>query len=112
MDEQSDLLLCYDAFCESLDNLDDKQKRIDLIDDAIHRLLFERRWQSLTPEQVKHMCDESLSEAEHAALANASGKRHDELVTMYARARYFRRCAWVSYLNGETGEPPLASTSS
>ena len=112
MNEQLDSLSCYEDFCVGLDQIEDKPKRIELIDAAIHRLNFERRWQLLTPEQVKHMCDESLSEAEHTALANSSGKQRDELVTMYARARYFRRCAWMCYLNGESNEPPIAAEKS
>ena len=113
MNEQSDSLRCYEDFCVGLDQIEDKPKRIELIDDAIHRLNFERRWQLLTPEQIKHMCDESLSQAESDAIGKANGqKRYDELVTMYARSRYFRRCAWMCYLNGETNEPPIGAEKS
>jgi len=111
--EESDPSHCYAVFCEGLDQIEDKQARIEAIDNAIHRLNFERRWQSLTPLQAEHMCDESLSRAEHDALAKAKakgGKHYDELVTVYARSRYFRKCAWMCYLNGETDEPPLADS--
>lgn len=97
----------YTEFCERLDELP-KDQRIDAIDDAIHRLQFERRWQSLAPNQVKHMCDESLSDAESEALASCKTEaEREERISMYARARYFRRCHWRMYLNGESSEPPV-----
>lgn len=100
------------TFCERLDELP-KEQRIEAIDDAIHRLQFERRWQSLAPNQVKHMCDESLSDAESATLAACKTEaEREERINMYARARYFRRCHWRMYLNGESQEPPVEAADS
>ena len=100
---------CYLSFIESLDALP-KSERINAIDDLIHRLQFEKRWQLLDENQVRHMCDESLSDTEAAAIANCvTVQERDERIDMYARARYFRRCAWITYLNGEGDQPPVLS---
>jgi hypothetical protein len=94
-------------FCERLDQLP-KDARIEAIDDAVHRLQFERRWQQMVPNQIKHMCDESLSDAESEALAACKTEtEREDRINMYARARYFRRCHWQMYLNGESMEPPV-----
>lgn len=98
----------YEAFCQKLDQMPEGSARIDAIDDAIHRLQFERRWQLLSPMQVKHMCDESLTDGERAALdACRTEREREERIDMYARARYFRRCAWQQYLNGYDSSPPV-----
>lgn len=101
---------CYQSFIAAIDDAP-KSGRIEAIDDLIHRLQFERRWQQMADNQIKHMCDESLSDAEAAALAKcATDRERDERIEMYARARYFRRCAWITYLNGETDAPPVAAS--
>lgn len=96
-----------DSVVLSLDCLEAESK-IEAIDDLIHRLQFERRWFSLAPNQVQHMCDESLSRAEHEALEKCtSEKQRDDLFSNYARTRYFRQCHWMMYLNGESEHVPI-----
>lgn len=96
---------CYHSLIESIEVME-RRARIRVIDDLLHRLKFERRWQSLTPNQIEHMTDESLSGAERAALgACRTDAEADESLGMYARARYFRRCAWGEYLNGQAEAP-------
>lgn len=81
-------------------------KRLSMLGDIIHALEYEQRWQSLTRNQVVHM-EARLSPGECARLEAASTDfDRDELFTGMARVRYFRECAWVTYLNGE-GEPPI-----
>lgn len=99
-----------EQFCQSLDQLDGPA-RIDAIDDAIHRLRFERRWRSMSPAQLQHM-HKALNLTSAQAIAEASSEsRRKALITEYARSMYFRQCAWVSYLNGETDEPPYIDES-
>lgn len=100
-------IACYESFLTQTDSVD-KTVRVEAINDLIHRLKFERRWSSLVPNQLQHMADESLSGAERKALAACKTEsERDERFDMYARARYFRRCAWIMYLNGEEEKPPV-----
>lgn len=90
-----------------LDNLEPCD-RVEAIDDAIHRLNFERRVTLLTDKQRQHMMDESLSDAVRQRLDTCkSDKERDEYITGHARATYFRRMAWAAYLNGETADAPI-----
>ncbi len=85
----------------------DPKTRIDWLEAAIDRLQFELRLQQLQPNQLEHLCDESLRPAERARLAQCKTEaERAEYVETYARARYFRRCAWINYLNGVTDVPP------
>jgi hypothetical protein len=96
----------YDLFISWIDDVP-KSDRVKLIDDLIHRLEFERRWQSLETNQIRHMCEE-MSESESIALSKCStDAEKEEMIEMYARSKYFRRCAWMMYLNGESEEPPV-----
>lgn len=90
--------MSYETLCETLDELP-QEKRIETIDDKIRRL---------TPEQIKHLCDQSLNEDEKEALAacKTEAEREDR-INVYARARFFRQCHWRMYLNGEMKEPPV-----
>lgn len=92
---------------EAFDGLE-KKDRVDAIDDAIHRLQFERRLTLLTEKQREHMCNESLSGAQRARLDQCkTDEEREEVINGYARATYFKRVAWISYLNGETPNPPI-----
>lgn len=92
---------------DALDNLE-KDERIEAIDDAIHRLNFERRVTLLTDKQRQHMMDESPSAAVRQRIADCkTDKERDEYITEIARATYFRRMAWAAYLNGETPDAPM-----
>jgi hypothetical protein len=84
-----------------------KKERLEKINDLLHRLNFERR---LTDEDLVNMNDESLSSYERKKLDGAkTDQERDQLFTDFARLRYFRRCAWISYLNGESKEKPFTS---
>lgn len=93
-----------------LDTLESTQ-RTEHLEDLIHRFKFELRFARLTDEERAHMLDESLSPEARAALdkEKPGSKRFDDRVQMYARSTYFRRVAWVAYLNGETKEKPFSS---
>ena len=92
---------------DALDALD-RDERVEAIDDAIHRLNFERRVTLLTDKQRQHMMDESPSAAVRQRIADCkSEKERDEYITGIARATYFRRMAWAAYLNGDTQDAPI-----
>lgn len=92
-----------------LDTLE-KDERLESIDDLLHRLNFERRLMTLTDEEREHMNNESLSPEARQKLDNAkTTAEREELITMYARSTYFRRCAWIDYLNGSTDKKPFTS---
>lgn len=94
---------------DHLDSLD-KEARLEAIDDALHRLNFERRVTALTEKQLQHMHDNSLSIAQRERLdACNTDEQRDEVITGYARATYFKQCAWSDYLNGATDEPGCAA---
>jgi len=92
---------------DALDTLD-RDARVEAIDDAIHRLNFERRLTLLTDKQRQHMMDEAMSVAVRQRInACTSNKERDEYIIGIARATYFRRMAWAAYLNGETPDAPI-----
>jgi len=96
-----------------LDFLDTLQlpEREETIKDLLHRLNFELRFTQLTPEELAHMLDEGLSPQERAALdrEKPGSQAFEDRLQMYARAKYFRRMDWASYLNGETNKKPFTS---
>jgi len=95
------------VYIDALDALD-RDARVETIDDAIHRLGFERRLTLLTDKQRQHMMDESMSDAVRQRIDSCkTEKERDEYVTGIARAAYFRRMAWAAYLNGETPHAPI-----
>ena len=97
-------LLCLD----NLDSLEQKEK-LELLDDAIHRLNFERRLAALDDDQLKHMCNDSLNIHQKAKLGKCETEdQREELFTDFARTRYFVQCAWADYLNGVCQDPPVA----
>jgi hypothetical protein len=100
---------CVEQLVAAIDRIEDSFKRREAIYDVLHRLEFERRFELLNAKQRAHMLDTSLTNEQLKALEAAkskSAKAFDNLVSEYARSLYFRRAAWVSYLNGE-GDPPI-----
>jgi hypothetical protein len=96
-------LLCIEA----LDGLT-TAKRMEAIEDALHSLNFEKRVTGLTDEQKDHLFNDRLTDAAKQRLAACKTDTAKEaLIDEYARTRYFRRCAWVDYLNGVTDTPPV-----
>jgi hypothetical protein len=94
---------------DALDSLE-KEERVEAIDDAIHRLNFERRVTLLTDKQRQRMMDESPSAAVRQRIAECkTDKEREEYITGIARATYFRRMAWAAYLNGETPNAPISA---
>lgn len=88
------------------------ERRKEIVDDLIHFLEFERRFMLLTDEEREHMMDEGLSPKQREALDRdkaLSEKAFEERLKGYARATYFKRMAWISYLNGQTKEKPFSS---
>ena len=97
------------AMIEFLDTLG-RTDRLETIDDLFHRLNFERRLTALTKEERAHMQNATLSDKAEAALKKAeTPAKREESIVMYARSIYFKRCAWVDYLNGGRTEKPFDS---
>lgn len=84
--------------------------RLNTILDFQHRLEFERRLMTLTPEERTHMdAGPVSSEAQRALDAETTESGREARIEMYARSHYFRKCAWEDYLNGVTNEKPFDS---
>lgn len=90
----------------ALDGLTPKE-RVEVIDDVLHRLNFEKRVALLTRGQKEHM-SMSLSDAQRERLASCkTEEERTEVVEGYARANYIRKCAWDEYLHGLVDDPPF-----
>ena len=90
-----------------LDKLDPKE-RVKKIDDLLHVLNYERRVALLTRDEMADLESLALSpEAVEKLRSAKTEKEREELIKMYARARYFRKCAWVDYLNGVRPDKPV-----
>ena len=108
--QESDDAVEYSAsnFADSVVKQIDDEKQGDKIvylEQLIHRLQFELRFERLTQKQLEHM-SERLSAAERCKLNGATEAQRERYIQEFARARYFRRCAWIAYLNGDDPEPP------
>jgi len=77
-----------------------------LIDDAIHRLQFEKRWRSLTESQLEHMSEHLRPHQRERLDKCESQEEFDHVIADIARHRFFIRCAWSDYLNGICDDPP------
>jgi len=85
-----------------------KNEKIELIEDALHRLNFEKRWTQLTDAQLIHMDNSPLSIEQLEKINNCkTDEAREVIINDHARAEYFRQCAWIDYLNGEINEPPF-----
>ena len=87
-----------------LDGMNSKE-RLSALDDAIHMLQFHRRYAELDHSQRAHF-EGHLSKESRDAINKLKGKEREDKINEFARALYFRQCAWISYLNGERKEPP------
>lgn len=92
---------------------DNTEERIKRIKDIQRYLMYNLRLTELTEKEkdafISTMEGGDLSDADRAILDNCkSEKELDNRISNIARATYFRRCAWLSYLNGETDvKPPV-----
>lgn len=114
MSEKRDSQDVEEAILDFLDQLgkpEQRAERVERIDGLIARLNFERRLTLLTDEERQHMMDEGLSPAERATLdaLQKDSSAWERKITEFARARYFRKCAWADYLNGATDNKPWTS---
>lgn len=102
-----------DVLSIDLDALDamDTKERINAIDDALHRLNFERRVTLLTDTQRKHMSEAPSLQQLKAMNECKTDKERDALINDMARATYIKRCAWADYLNGVTPNAPVPAES-
>lgn len=98
-----------------LDLLDGKEQteKLELIEDILHRFNFEKRLAILTKEQLEHMHDTSIPLwlKEKLDKCSTEGERKP-LFEDFARTRYFRKCAWMDYLNGSCSDPPCPANNS
>ena len=82
-------------------------QKIEVIDDIIHQLNFLRRFSLLSDKEKKFITEDGLAfPIEHQRIENAKSKEiKDKLINNLARTIYFRKIAWVAYLNGEKEKP-------
>jgi hypothetical protein len=90
---------------ESLNNLP-KEEKLEILEDALHHLNFEKRLTKLTHAQLLHMTGSTLSIPQLERLNNCkTDEARKMVIEEYARAEYIRQCAWVDYLNGNGSVP-------
>ena len=110
MEELENLIL------QELDRSADSKERIEKIDDLLHRLNFERRLSCLSDEEREDMVSAGRGrmtpEMREKIDACKSEAERDALIHGYARAQYFRQCAWADYLNGVSQNKPFYPTQS
>jgi hypothetical protein len=85
------------------------KRRLQRIEDLQRLLNFERRLAMLTREERASAHGVQLSPAMRQKLKVSSPTEREKIIEGWARAIYIRRCAWQSYLNGETDEKPPVS---
>jgi hypothetical protein len=96
-----------EAIADHIESLKDSDvQRLEFINATIAFMMFHKRYAELKPHE-KIACDMALdgshlNDNERKKLAQIKNKMHkDEYLSGIARANYFRRCAWLSYLNGD-----------
>lgn len=85
------------------------KRRLQRIENLLRILNFERRFALLAREEVASMNDESLSPAMRRQFDEADATERERLIAGWARVFYFRRLAWINYLNGGTEDKPFTS---
>ncbi len=92
--------------------MENKEKRIKEIDDAIHELMFEKRVLELNEEQTERMMNPGkLSDAQKKRVEDCkTDEQRDAVFKEYAEITYFKQCAWADYLNGTTEMMPFIPT--
>lgn len=93
-------LLCLDI----LDDLQQKE-RIELLEDAIHRLNYEKRFATLNEKQLSHL-NGTMTKETREYLNGLDKEKRENAFEQHARALSFRECAWINYLNGFSNEIP------
>jgi hypothetical protein len=86
------------------------EKRLESIKEIISALKFEERFHSLSDKELFDICERPFLLSDKAEKKLRECKNDNDinlLINEYARSRYFRDCAWGSFLNGETENKPL-----
>lgn len=92
----------------------DQKERIARIVQIQKYLSYNLRLTKLTDEEKEnfvesveggHMTDEMRKTIDNCK----TKEQKDHYYDMWARSTYFRKCAWMSYLHGETNDKPFAS---
>jgi len=88
----------------------DKEERVKKIKEIQDFLNYNLRITQLTDKEKTDFvyCIEGypLSKGQSELLDECTDQRKDHYINMWARSTYFRRCAWLSYLHGETDVKP------
>ena len=90
---------------------DDQALRLSRIDGLIDFLQYQRRLTALSDEEREDygytLQGYPLTDEQRKIMDDCkSEKARDYYVEMWARSTYFRRCAWQSYLFGQTTDKP------
>lgn len=104
-----ELFTAIDNHLQSLNNKEDE--RIKAIKELLDFLNYNLRLTELTAEEkqdfIKTIEGNNLSDACRDKINNAKSETEKNYyVDMYARANYFRKCAWMDYLYGKSNEKP------
>ena len=103
------LLEIIDGHLQELNK--DAEQRAKCIEELIDFLQYNLRITKLTPEEKEdfYYCNEGYPFRDNQKKTIDGCKTQKEIdcyIDMWARATYFRRCAWMSYLFGETLDKP------
>lgn len=109
--EPVDILSLIDNHLQEA-NTDDAE-RMKRIDEIIDFLMYNKRLTALSPEEklafVQTM-EPELSDEERKVINGCKTKKDKEhYIDMWARSTYFRRCAWMAYLHGESTDKPFTT---
>lgn len=88
-----------------------KVERLARINKLLDFLQYNKKITELTDEELKDfascMDGGNLSDSEREKLTSTTDEvKREHYIEMWARSVYFRRCAWLSYLYGETTDKP------
>jgi hypothetical protein len=94
---------------------DDIKERVKRIDGILDFLNYNRRLTLLSPEEKQdfYYCNEGYpieGNLKKAIDKCKTEKEKNYYIDMWARTTYFRQCAWLNYLYGNTQEKPPIST--
>lgn len=89
----------------------DRSKTVELINEVMAYCNYLLRLEGLTDKEkedfVSTMEGGGMTEEMRKVLNDCkTDKKRDYYIDMWGRSTYFRQCAWLSYLHGETNHKP------
>jgi hypothetical protein len=91
----------------------DTEERLKRIEALEQFLGYDRRLTELSDDEKEafvNSMEGNLSDHERRMIANKpEGAEREKYIDSLARANYFRRCAWMNYLNGTSKDKPIVT---